>query len=76
MYRDLLVHVDGSDAGRRRVQFAVSLARRMGARLGGLHVTPPPEIPLKFKPSHVAAFEGRVVRTRGRILVRGVRRRG
>jgi nucleotide-binding universal stress UspA family protein len=54
MYRDLLVHVDGSDAGRRRVQFAVSLARRMGARLGGLHVTPPPEIPLKFKPSHVA----------------------
>ena len=55
MYRDLLVHVDGSGAGRRRVQFAVALARRMGARLSGIHVTPPPEIPLKFKPSHIAS---------------------
>jgi nucleotide-binding universal stress UspA family protein len=54
MYRDLLVHVDGSSAGGRRVQFAVTLARRMGARLSGLHVTPPPEVPLKFKPSHIA----------------------
>jgi nucleotide-binding universal stress UspA family protein len=53
MYRDLLVHVDGSSAGRRRVQFAVTLARRVGARLSGLHVTPPPEVPLKFKPSHI-----------------------
>ena len=55
MYRDLLVHVDGSGAGRRRVQFAVALARRMGARLSGIHVTPPPEISLKFKPSHIAS---------------------
>jgi nucleotide-binding universal stress UspA family protein len=55
MYRDLLVHVDGSTAGRRRVQFAVALARRVGARLSGLHVTPPPDVPLKFKPSHIAS---------------------
>ena len=55
MYRDLLVHVDGSSAGRRRVQFAVTLARRMGARLSGIHVTPPPDVPLKFKPSHIAS---------------------
>lgn len=54
MYRDLLVHVDGSSAGRRRVQFAIILARRMGARLSGIHVTPPPEVPLKFKPSRIA----------------------
>jgi nucleotide-binding universal stress UspA family protein len=54
MYRDLLVHVDGSSAGRRRVQFAVTLARRVGARLSGLHVTPPPDVPLKFKPSRIA----------------------
>ena len=54
MYRDLLVHVDGSSTGRRRVQFAVSLARRMGTRLSGLHITPPLGIPLKFKPSHIA----------------------
>ena len=54
MYRDLLVHVDGSSAGRRRLQFAMSLAHRMGARLSGLHVTPAPDVPLKFKPSHVA----------------------
>ena len=54
MYRDLLVHVDGSSAGRRRLQFAIGLARRMGARLGGLHVTPAPDVPLKVKPSRIA----------------------
>ncbi|MGZ5903932.1 MAG: universal stress protein [Reyranella sp.] len=54
MYRDLLVHVDGSDSGRRRVRFAISLARRLGARLSGIHVTPPPDVPLKYKPSQLA----------------------
>jgi len=53
MYRDLLVHVDGSEAGRRRVQFAVDLALRTGARLNGLHVMPPPEVPPLYKPSQV-----------------------
>jgi len=54
MFRDLLVHVDGSQAGRRRVQFAVDLAARIGARVSGLHVTPPAEVPLLYKPSRVA----------------------
>ena len=54
MWRDLLVHVDGSEAGRRRVQFAVDLAARLGARLSGLHVTPPVEVPPLYKPSRVA----------------------
>jgi nucleotide-binding universal stress UspA family protein len=53
MYRDLLVHVDGSEAARRRVQFAVDLAQRTGARLSGLHVTPPTEVPPRYKPSQV-----------------------
>ena len=51
MFRDLLVHVDGSEAGRRRVQFAVDLAARLGAQLSGLHVTPPVEVPPLYKPS-------------------------
>jgi nucleotide-binding universal stress UspA family protein len=54
MFRDLLVHVDGSEAGRRRVQVAVDLAARLGARLTGLHVTPPVEVPPLYKPSRVA----------------------
>lgn len=54
MYRDLLVHVDGREAGRRRVQLAADLAARLGARLSGLHVTPPPEVPPRYKPSRVA----------------------
>jgi nucleotide-binding universal stress UspA family protein len=54
MYRDLLVHVDGSQSGRRRVQFAVDLAARTGARLSGLHMTPPAEVPPRYKPSRVA----------------------
>src|ERR1700751_4327117 len=54
MFRDLLVHVDRSQAGRRRVQFAVNLALSMGSRLSGLHVTAPPEVPPLYKPSRVA----------------------
>jgi nucleotide-binding universal stress UspA family protein len=53
MFRNLLVHVDGGKAGRRRVQFAVDLATRTGARLTGLHVTPPAEVPPRYKPSLV-----------------------
>ncbi|WP_255504243.1 universal stress protein [Cupriavidus sp. UME77] len=53
MYRDLLVHVDGSESGRRRVQFAAGLAGSTGARLSGIHVTPPPEVPPLYKPTRV-----------------------
>src|SRR5450756_1772635 len=53
MYRDLLVHVDGSEAGRRRVQLAIDLALRTGARLSGLHVMPPPDVPPLYKPSQL-----------------------
>jgi nucleotide-binding universal stress UspA family protein len=57
MFRDLLVHVDGSHAGRRRVRFAVDLAARVGARLDGLHVTPPAEAPPYYKPSVLPKVE-------------------
>ena len=60
LYRDLLVHVDGSQAGHRRVQFAVDLAAQMGARLSGLHVTPPAEVPPRYKPSHVAEMAAEI----------------
>ena len=53
MFRDLLVHMDGSAAGRRRLQFAIDLALRMGARLCGLHVTQPPDVPPLYKPSQL-----------------------
>src|ERR1017187_3134207 len=54
MIRDLLVHVDGSRAGRRRVQFAADLAVRTGARLSGIHVTPPAEVPPRYEPRRIA----------------------
>jgi nucleotide-binding universal stress UspA family protein len=60
LFRDLLVHVDGSQAGRRRVQLAVDLAGRMDARLSGLHATPPAEVPLKYKPSRLAEVAAHV----------------
>src|SRR5450631_4247523 len=53
MFRDLLVHVDGGQAGRRRLQFAINLALRTGARLSGLHVMPPPDVPPLYKPSQM-----------------------
>ncbi len=54
MLRDVLVQVDGSQAGRRRVGFAIDLAARIGARLTGLHVTPPAEVPPLYKPSVIS----------------------
>jgi nucleotide-binding universal stress UspA family protein len=53
MLRDLLVHVDGSDAGRRRLQLAIDLALRTGALLSGLHVMPPPDVPPLYRPSQL-----------------------
>src|SRR5579862_1023138 len=44
MYRDILVHVDGSPAGRRRLKFSAELARRVDANLLCLHVRPPADI--------------------------------
>lgn len=55
MYRDLLVHVDGSDHARLRARLAVDLAQRSEAHLAGLHITPPVEIPPHYKPSKVEA---------------------
>ena len=60
MFRDLLVHVDGTQAGRRRVQFAVDLAGRTGAQLSGLHVTPPVEVPPLYKPSRLAGVAAEI----------------
>lgn len=53
MLRDLLVHVSATQAARRRVQFAVELAERFGARLSGIHVIAPADLAPVFKPSRV-----------------------
>ena len=60
MLRDLLVHVDGSQAGRRRVGFAMDLAAHVGARLSGLHVTPPAEAQPFYKPSVLPRVEKQI----------------
>jgi nucleotide-binding universal stress UspA family protein len=60
MLCDLLVHVDGSQAGRRRLRYASELAAHCGARLSGLHVTPQAEAPPVYKPSVVAAAQRRI----------------
>ncbi len=60
MLRDLLVHVDSSESGRRRVRFAVGLAARTGARLSGIHVAPSAEVPPLYKPSQVDEIAGQL----------------
>ena len=47
------MHVDGSQAGRQKLQFAIDLALRTDARLSGLHVMPPPDVPPLYKPSQL-----------------------
>ena len=53
-FKDILVHVDSTPASNIRLRLAISFARRFGARLSGLHVTPDPDVPPYFKPSAVA----------------------
>lgn len=53
-FKDILVHVDATPASAVRLRLGISLARRFGARLSGLHVTPDPDVPPYFKPSAVA----------------------
>jgi nucleotide-binding universal stress UspA family protein len=53
MYRDLLVHVDPSDGGRRRLTYALTMAEQLGARLTGIHVRTPPDLPPIYKPSYI-----------------------
>jgi nucleotide-binding universal stress UspA family protein len=52
-FKDILVHVDATPASRVRLQLALTLARRFGANLSGLHVIPEPDVPPYFKPSVV-----------------------
>jgi nucleotide-binding universal stress UspA family protein len=53
MIKDILVHVDGTEAGRRRTSYAFDLAEQHDARLTGLHVNAPIDIPPYYKPSMV-----------------------
>lgn len=51
MIEDILVHVDGTEAGKRRLAYAFALAGRHRARLTGVHVTAPADVPPYYKPS-------------------------
>ncbi|HEX5263428.1 MAG TPA: universal stress protein [Phenylobacterium sp.] len=53
MIRDVLVHVDATASGRERLNYAFDLADRHGARLTGLHVIAPVDVPPYFRPSAV-----------------------
>ena len=53
MIKDVLVHVDATAAGGRRLDYAFDLAERHGARLTGIHVTPPVDVPPYYKPSAI-----------------------
>lgn len=44
-YKDLLVHLDGTDAGKARTEFAIALAAAWDAHLTGLCLMPEPVIP-------------------------------
>ncbi len=52
-FKDILVHVDTTPASRVRVHLALTLGRRFGAAITGLHVIPTPNVPPYFKPSAI-----------------------
>src|ERR1700751_4734358 len=53
--RDILVHVDASQAGRARVVLAAEVVNRMVARLTVLHCMPPADVPHQCRPGDVQA---------------------
>ncbi len=53
MIKDILVHVDGTKAGARRVSYALNLARRHHAVPSGLHVEANANAPPVYKSSAV-----------------------
>ena len=58
MIKDILVHVDSTPTGKRRLSYAFDVAERHQARLTGLHVLAAVDVPPCYKPSkieHVAA---------------------
>ncbi len=57
MIRDLLVHVDASEAGVSRLRYALDLAARHEARLTGVHVIAPTDVPPLYKPSKLRQVE-------------------
>src|SRR5665213_1757408 len=52
-FKDILIHVDSTPASAIRLGLGLTLARRFGARITGLHIVPDPEVPPYFKPSAV-----------------------
>jgi nucleotide-binding universal stress UspA family protein len=60
MIKDILLHVDASDAGMRRLDFALELAPLTGARLVGVHVEHSAELAPVYKPSQIARAQALV----------------
>ncbi|MBV8140538.1 MAG: universal stress protein, partial [Verrucomicrobia bacterium] len=56
-WADILVHVDGSAAGRERADYALRLAELMGAKLHGLHVEQTLDVRPLFKLRMINAVE-------------------
>lgn len=57
MWKDVLVHVDGSQGGRNRATYSLMLAQRFGAHLTGLYVASECDVPPVFKPTKIRAVE-------------------
>ncbi len=51
MIKDVLVHVDGTRSGQRRLAYAPGMAGRHGAYLTAAHVMLPADVPTVFKPN-------------------------
>jgi nucleotide-binding universal stress UspA family protein len=60
MIKDILLHVDPSDAGMRRLDFALELASLTAARLVGVHVRHSAELAPVYKPSQIARAQALV----------------
>jgi nucleotide-binding universal stress UspA family protein len=63
MIKDLLVHMDASQAGERRLAYAFDLAERSRARLTAIHVTAPADVSPRFKPSEVTRIATTIAST-------------
>ena len=74
-YRDIVVHLTLDPRNAVRIQLAIGLARRFGARVSGLYTVPPPNVPYYMESMTGAAIIG-LLEPPGRIAAGEIRLEG
>jgi nucleotide-binding universal stress UspA family protein len=71
--KDILVHVDCTDGGKARLEYAFDMATCFGARVTGVHVRAPIDVPPYYKPHAVEQVAANLERSADRDAIESER---